>query len=134
MSTPQPQVSTRLQLALVREPGKAPGTVVFRCTGPFTARTVFAHQSPDTVNSIFDLHSMLPSGEIPALNIFDLTAVPYMDSAGLGMLIRHYVRCQDKGVRFLAAGVSPRVLELFKLTKVDAVLPMVATVAEADIS
>jgi anti-anti-sigma regulatory factor len=47
------------------------------------------------------------------------------------MVIRHYVRCQDKGVRFIATGVSPRVLELFKLTNVDAVIPMAATVEEA---
>jgi anti-anti-sigma regulatory factor len=43
------------------------------------------------------------------------------------MVVRHYVRCQDKGVRFIAAGVSPRVLELFKLTNVDAVIPMTDT-------
>jgi hypothetical protein len=33
----------------------------------------------------------------------------------------------------IAAGLSPRVLELFKLTKVDSVIPMTATVEEADI-
>jgi anti-anti-sigma factor len=54
-----------------------------------------------------------------------------MDSTGLGMVVRHYVRCQDKGVRFVAAGVSPRVLELFKLTNVDAVIPIIAAVEEA---
>jgi len=54
-----------------------------------------------------------------------------MDSTGLGMVIRHFVRCQDKGVRFIAAGVSPRVLELFKVTNVDAVIPMIVTVDEA---
>jgi anti-anti-sigma factor len=64
--------------------------------------------------------------------ILDLTDVPYMHSSGLGMIVRHYVRCQGKGVRLIAAGVSPRVLELFKLTKVEAVFSMTATVEEAD--
>jgi anti-anti-sigma factor len=73
----------------------------------------------------------LPSGELPTVNIFNLTEVPYMDSSGLGMVIRHYVRCQDKGVRFVAAGVNPRVLELFKLTNVDSVIPMIDIVEEA---
>ena len=35
--------------------------------------------------------------------------------------------------RLIAAGVSPRVLELFTLTKVEAVFSMTATVEEADI-
>jgi hypothetical protein len=33
----------------------------------------------------------------------------------------------------VAAGGGARVLELFKITKVDAVIPMVATVEEADV-
>jgi anti-anti-sigma factor len=55
-----------------------------------------------------------------------------MDSAGLGMVVRHYARYHDKGVRFIAAGISPRVLALFQLTKVDTIIPMIATVEEAD--
>jgi anti-anti-sigma factor len=130
---PEVQVqANRLALACERKAGKDPATVIFHFSGPFTSRAMFAAQSPDAVNSLFDLQSMLPGGELPAVNIFDLTSVPYMDSAGLGMVVRHYARCQEKGVRFIAAGMSPRVLELFKLTKVDTILPMVATVEEAD--
>ena len=126
----QAQISNRLPLTFEREEGEDPGTVIFHFSGPFTARTIFESQSPDAVNKLFDLQLMLPSGELPTVNIFDLTDVPYMDSSGLGMVIRHYVRCQDKGVRFIATGVSPRVLKLFKLTNVDAVNPMAATVEE----
>ena len=129
----QAEISNRLPLTFEREVDEAPGTVVFRFSGPFTARTVFECQSPDAVSKMFDLQLMLPTGEPPTVNIFDLTDVPYMDSTGLGMVIRHYVRCQDNGVRFIAAGVSPRVLELLKLTKVEAVFSVTATVEEADI-
>jgi anti-anti-sigma factor len=132
MSEFQAQTSDRAHLNCERKAGKAPGTVIFHFTGPFTARTIFASQSPDAVSAIFDLQSMLPTGKLPALNIFDLTDVPYMDSWGLGMVVRHYARCKDKGVRFTAAGVSPRVQELFQLTKVDSIIPMSATLAEAD--
>jgi ABC-type transporter Mla MlaB component len=128
----QIQVSNRLSLACEREEGKAPGSVIFRFSGPFTARTVFASQSPDAVGSQFDLQTMLPGGVLPGLIIFDLTGVPYMDSAGLGMVVRHYARYQDKGVRFVAAGMSPKVLELFQMTKVGTIIPMVATLDEAD--
>jgi anti-anti-sigma factor len=130
----EPPLSTRVPMTLEREAGKAPGTVVFHFSGPFTARSVFAQQSPDVVDHMFDFQSMLPGGEAPRVNIFNLTGVPYMDSAGLGMVIRHYARCHDKGVRFIAAGVTPRVLDLFRLTKVDTIIPMMATVEEADIN
>ena len=132
MSEMQAQVSSRPALAFERAEGKAPGTVIFRFSGPFTSRTVFAAQSPDAVSTMFDLQSMLPNGAPPSLVIFDLTDVPYMDSAGLGMVVRHYARCHDKGVRFVAAGAAPRVVELFAMTKVDTIIPMRATVEEAD--
>jgi anti-anti-sigma factor len=85
-----------------------------------------------------DLDNMMnfqsPQDETPpTLNILDLTDVPYMDSAGLGRIVRHYVHCRGKGIRMIAAGVGPRILELFKITKVDAVIPTTATVAEADL-
>jgi anti-anti-sigma factor len=127
----QGESSNRLPLTFEREVDEAPGTVVFRFSGPFTARTVFECQSPEAVSKMFDLQLMLPSGEAPTLNVFDLSDVPYMDSSGLGMVVRHYVRCQDNGVRFLASGVNARVLELFKLTNVDTVIPLIATVEEA---
>jgi anti-anti-sigma factor len=127
----QAEFSNRLPLTFEREVDETPGTVVFRFSGPFTARTVFECQSPEAVSKLFDLQLMLPSGEPPTVNIFDLTDVPYMDSSGLGMVVRHYVRCQDNGVRFIASGVNPRVLELFKLTNVDTVIPLIATVEEA---
>ena len=132
MPETQAQTSNRAHLDCERKPGKTPGTVIFHFSGPFTARTVFASQSPDAVDTLFDLQSMLSSGEPPSVIVFDLSNVPYMDSAGLGMVMRYYARFRDKGLRFIAAGMTPRVLELFKLTKVDTVLPLTATLAEAD--
>ena len=127
----QAQIPNQLPLTFERIEGETPGTVIFRFFGPFTARSVFECQSSDAVSRLFDLQLMLPTGGLPDANIFDLTDVPYMDSTGLGMVIRHYVRCQDKGVRFITIGVGPRVLELFQLTNVDTVIPIIATVEEA---
>jgi anti-anti-sigma factor len=75
----------------------------------------------------------MPGEERPLVNIHDLTGVPYMDSSGLGVIVTHYVHCQGKGIRLILAGASPRVLELFKMTKVDTTLPMATTVEEVDI-
>jgi anti-anti-sigma factor len=93
---------------------------------------MFASLAPVVVDNMLNFQSE-PSESLPTLNILDLTEVPYMDSAGLGRIVRHYVHCRGKGVRMVAAGVGPRVIELFKITKVDAVIPMVATVEEVDV-
>jgi anti-anti-sigma factor len=111
---------------------KTAGTVIFRLRGPFTQRDMFASMAPVVVDNMLNFQSE-PSEKLPTLNILDLSEVPYMDSAGLGRIVRHYVHCRGKGVRMVAAGVGARVLELFKITKVDAVIPMVATVEEVDV-
>jgi hypothetical protein len=54
------------------------------------------------------------------------------DSAGMGAIINHYVHCQNKGVQLIVAGVNSRVMELFKMTKVDTVIALAGTVEEAE--
>jgi anti-anti-sigma factor len=114
------------------KPGKSSGTVIFRFCGPFTARDMYCALSPNAVRDILHFGST-PSNELPAINILDLADVPYMDSYGLGMIVGHYVSCQNKGLKMIAAGANPRVRELFRMTKVDNVIPMSATVEEVDI-
>jgi ABC-type transporter Mla MlaB component len=132
MSTSQPPIPQGTAFNIERKQGKAPSTVIFRLSGPFTARSMYGSLSPLGLRNMFNFQST-PGEELPLVNILDLTAVPYMDSSGLGMIVTHYVHCQGKGIRLVLAGVSPRVLELFKMTKVDTTLPMSATVEEIDI-
>jgi anti-sigma B factor antagonist len=128
------QVWKSLRFTIERNQGKTPGTVVFRLSGPFTARDMYASLSPDTLRSTFESEEESGSHALdaPPRHILDLTEVPYMDSAGLGLIVSHYVRCQKRGVRLVLAGVSPRVAQLFEMTKVDKFFPRVATVDEAD--
>ena len=124
------QVWKSTQFEIERSQGKTPGTVIFRLKGPFTARDMYGKLSPTELRNTFEVDQ---EGDDPhGLHILDLTGVPYMDSAGLGMLVSHYVRWQNRGVRLVAAGVSPRVMQLFEMTKVDPLFPTVATVEEAD--
>jgi len=113
---------------LVQTSGGAPGTVIFRFAGPFTARDMHSTLSPVALRNLFDPQEQ----EQKALYIFDLTEVPYIDSAGLGMLVSQFTRCQGRGVRLVLAGVRPRVLQLLQLTRLDNLLPMAATVEEAE--
>jgi anti-anti-sigma factor len=114
-----------------RRQGKTPRTVILRFHGPFTARDMYGSLTPFTLSNILEVQSPEDAGP-PSLSILDLTDVPYMDSAGLGMIVRHYVRCKSKGVRLIAAGVGSRVLDLFKLTKVDGLIPVTSTVEKAE--
>jgi len=129
MSTAPAQIWKGSSFHIERSQGQAPNSLVFRFSGPFTARDMYAALSPAALKNLFETE---PSPRHPAqLNIFDLTDVPYVDSCGLGLIVGHFVRCQNRGVRFIAAGVSPRVLQLLKMTKVDHLFPMTGTVEEA---
>ena len=133
MSAPEAQSTKAIPFSIERREGKAPGTVIFRLCGPFTAREMYGHLTPRALEDMLNFQST-PDEKAPALNILDLTEVPYMDSAGLGMLIKHSVRCKGKGMRLFAAGVTPRVMQLFLLTKADTVIPVAASVEEVDIA
>ena len=108
----------------------AAGTAIFRLSGPLTARAMYECQAPDSVGSVLSFHST-PEEKIPALNILDITAVPYVDSMGLGMIVTHYAHCKGKGIRMVLVGVGSRVLELLRLTKMDRFLPMADSIEEA---
>src|SRR5471032_1044487 len=119
----------RPPFTIERVPCDDRGTLILRFSGALTARDMYAQQSPIAVRSLLDLHC---EDGPPTLNIFDLSQVPYMDSSGLGLIARHYAHCQGRGVRFIAAAPSARVRELLHLTKMDTVIPIAASVEEAE--
>ena len=131
MSTPQAQNWQSHPFSIECRQGKAPGTVIFRLCGPFTARDMYGTLTPLELQKIFEFRST-PAEQLPAVNILDLTQVPYVDSSGLGMIVAQHVRCQNRGLKMIAAGAVPRVMEWFKMTKVDGFLGLAATVEEVD--
>jgi anti-sigma B factor antagonist len=107
-------------LSIEMQDGTVAGTRIVRLNGPLTLRNIFTFQSE------------VRGGELPTVVILDLSGVPYMDSAGMGTIINYYVHCENKKTRMIAAGVSPRVMELFKLTKVDSVIALAESVEAAE--
>ncbi|HEY6851495.1 MAG TPA: STAS domain-containing protein [Terracidiphilus sp.] len=107
-------------LVIERREGKSPDTLIFQLTGPVTLR------------NLFELQDQLRSGAQPKLAILGLSGVPYMDSAGMGAIINYYVHCQNKGVKLMIAGVSSRVMELFKMTRVDTVMTFASGIEQAE--
>lgn len=106
-------------LTLESVAGQAPGSRILRLTGPLV------------INNLFEFQSTLRN-DPPDKLILDLTAVPYMDSAGMGAIINYFVSCERHGRKMVVAGVNGRVLELFRMTRVDGLLTMKATVADAE--
>jgi anti-anti-sigma factor len=122
------QVWKSSKFTIERCEGKTPGTVIFRLAGPFTARDMYGSLSPSALRNTFESED----GAKHVLHILDLTEVPYIDSAGLGLIISHYVRCQGRGVRLVVAGASSRVVQLLQMTHVDKFFPRFETVETAD--
>ncbi len=111
---------TDAPLTIDRREGSARETQIFVLNGPLTLRNMFEFQAE------------LRSGAPASLTIFDLAGVPYMDSAGMGLVMNHYVHCQTRGSRLVIAAANGRVLDLFKITRVETVLTLAATVEEAE--
>jgi len=114
-----------------RKPGKEPGTVILCFHGPFTVRDAYTNLPTMTMNKMFELEPA-PGEEPPVKNVLDLTECTYVDSSGLGMIATHHVRCEKRGVKMIAAAMTPRVREVFHITKMDTVIPIAASVEEAE--
>jgi anti-sigma B factor antagonist len=100
-------------------PGHEKSTRILRLTGPLI------------IQEVFELQSLLIRDYTP-VTIFDLSGVPYMDSTGMGVIINYYVGATRRGCKTIVAGTCNRVHELFTLTHVDTIIPMTATVEEAE--
>jgi anti-anti-sigma factor len=102
-------------------PGQREGTMVLKLIGPLTLSTIFGFQN--------EFRSMTPQ-----VLVLDFSESPYMDSAGLGLVMNYHVAAQDQGRKLLLAAVNERVVELFKMTRVHGVLTSFPSVSEAEAS
>jgi anti-sigma B factor antagonist len=63
--------------------------------------------------------------------IVDLTAVSFVDSTGLGVLVSGLKRCREAGGDLPLVVVQPQILKVFEITGLTAVFTIRPTVAEA---
>ena len=63
--------------------------------------------------------------------IMDMSLVPYVDSAGLGVLVGCNGKIKNAGGEMRLAAVEARVIQLLKLAFLDSIFTMDATVADA---
>ena len=95
--------------------------MILKLSGPLTISTIFGFQD--------QLRAMTPQ-----VLIVDLSETPYMDSAGLGLIMNYFVSAQSHGRKMLLAGVNDRIKALFEMTKVSGVLSQFPTVEAAEAS
>ena len=63
--------------------------------------------------------------------VFDLSGLEYCDSSGVGMFVSSLTKVKKAAGELKIAGANPRIQRIFKMTGIDSLMPMFATVAEA---
>lgn len=63
--------------------------------------------------------------------ILDLTRVDFLDSTGLGVLVKALKRTREGGGGLAVVAVHERITKVFRITGLDAVMPLASTVDEA---
>jgi anti-sigma B factor antagonist len=69
---------------------------------------------------------------VAATLVLDLSDLTFMSSAGLALLVTHHERCAEQGSRLrVVTGNNRSVLRPVRITGLDTVLDLAATVADA---
>jgi anti-sigma B factor antagonist len=107
------------QIQIERTPGSASDVTILTLKGPLTLAT------------LFDLQSALREPGLKS-TIMDFSGVPYIDSAGLGVVLSHWAHTQTHATKFAVVAMSDKVRVLLEMTKVDTLLPIFPTAADAE--
>jgi anti-sigma B factor antagonist len=93
-------------LNITDQAGSKPGHRILVLNGPLV------------LSSFFEFQSTVRADQSQTL-IIDFANVPYIDSAGIGALVGAYVSRQNSSRRLALAGVSNRVRDALKVTRVE---------------
>jgi anti-sigma B factor antagonist len=99
--------------------GSQPGVRILRLAGPLVLANVFSFQSTVRADSSRAL-------------IIDLTAVPLIDSAGIGALVGAYVNRQKDGRSLGLVGVNQRIHQALEVTRVESFFRFYNSISEAE--
>ena len=92
---------------------------ILRLSGPLILTNIFGFQSKVRAETARGL-------------ILDFTAVPLIDSAGIGALVGAYVTRQKDGRSLGLVGVNQRILHALEVTRVETFFRFYSTVGEAE--
>jgi anti-sigma B factor antagonist len=99
--------------------------------GSHSGQKILAISGPLTIHTLFQFHEAVRAEAQPAV-ILDFTAVPHMDSAGLGALVSAHVAAQKAGRQLVLAGANKHVVALLEMTHVEQLFHRYPSVSEAE--
>jgi len=99
--------------------------------GARDGQRVLTLSGPILINNLFDFQARVRGNSSPNL-ILDLTAVPYVDSAGIGALVGAYVSHEKDGRSLALVGVNSRVRAALQVTHVESFFRFFTTLPEAE--
>lgn len=99
--------------------GAHPGQRVIELSGPLIITTMFPLRE-----------ELRAAGE--NTTILDFTNVPFMDSAGLGLIVQAQISSQRADRRLALAGMNGRVRAVLSVTHVDGLFTIYSSSAEAE--
>ena len=102
-----------------------------RTSGSASDVTILTLIGPLTITTLFDFQTAVRQPDVKS-TIIDFSKVPYIDSAGLGIVLSHWAHTQRIGVKFATVGISERVRVLLEMTGVSKILPSYPSVADAE--
>jgi anti-sigma B factor antagonist len=100
----------------------SPGVVVLEMTGRI-------HSGPDCQRIGQEVEQLLGRNERRL--IFDLSRVSFVDSGGLGEIVKCFSKLKKSGGSLRLAGVQGMIATVIKITQVDKVIEIYPTAVEA---
>jgi anti-sigma B factor antagonist len=81
-------------------------------------------------NTLMDAYTQASSGSAKAI-VLNFTALEYMNSSGIGLIVTLLIRAQRQGQQLLAFGLSDHYQQIFQLTRLDEAIGIFPTETEA---
>src|ERR1700733_14138162 len=107
------------EIQIQRTPGSASDVAILTLSGPLT------------ITTLFDFQTAVRQPDLKS-TIIDFSAVPYMDSAGLGVVLSHWAHTQRIGAKFAIVAMSEKVRVILEMTGVAKLLPFYPTAGDAE--
>ncbi len=99
--------------------------------GKYKGQSILVLEGPLTRTTLTEFEDVVRADKSTAL-IVDLSAVPYVDSDGLGAIIKAHVSMSKTGRKLALAGVPGRLQALLKVTGVGQIIVAFPTTQEAE--
>ena len=101
-----------------------------RLASRYQGQRVFVLEGPLTRSTTNEFEDIVRA-EKSAVVIVDMSSVPYVDSDGLGSILKAHISCAKSGRQLALAAVPARLRTLLKVTGVEQMITTFSTVKEA---